>query len=60
MSDQEYSSVDWDDGLALTRRQAIIWTNDDLVCWRIYTSLDELNEVSPTHLKIIASVINPQ
>ena len=32
-----------DDGLALTRRQAIIWTNDLLVYWRTYPSLS-LNE----------------
>ena len=26
-----YSSIDSDDGLAPTRRQAIIWTNDDQI-----------------------------
>ena len=29
-----------DNGLSPVRRQAIIWSNDDLFCWRIYTSLD--------------------
>ena len=28
-----------DNGLAPNRRQAIIWTNGDLVCWRIYVSI---------------------
>ena len=32
-------SVDLDNGLAPNRRQAIIWTSDDLVYWRIYSSL---------------------
>ena len=36
---QEYSSFGSDNGLAPTRRQAIIWTNDVLVSWRIYASL---------------------
>ena len=27
-------------GLAPNRRQAFIWTNDDIVYWRIYASLD--------------------
>ena len=29
VSNQEYSSIGSDNGLALKRRQAIIWTNDD-------------------------------
>ena len=33
-----------DNGLAPTRRQAIIWTNGGLVYWRIYASLG-LNEL---------------
>ena len=35
----QYNSVGSDNDLAPTRRQAIIWTNDGLVCWRIYASL---------------------
>ena len=35
-----YYSIGSGNGLALTRRKAIIWTNDGLVCWRIYASLD--------------------
>ena len=32
-------------GLILSRQQAIIWTNDGIVCWRIYASLG-LNELT--------------
>ena len=40
----QYPSVGLDTGLALIRRQAIIWTNVDLMHWRIYAALgvDEL------------------
>ena len=31
--------TNWHNGLVPNRRQAIIWTNDGLVCWRIYASL---------------------
>ena len=34
-----YSGIGTDNGLLPIRRQAIIWTNDGLVNWRIYTSL---------------------
>ena len=30
-------------GLVHNRRQGIIWTNDGLVYWHIYASLDELS-----------------
>ena len=30
------TSIDLDNGLALYRQQAIIWTNADLIYWRIY------------------------
>ena len=36
---QQYSSIGSDNGLAPSRRQAIIWTNDGLVYWHIYASL---------------------
>ena len=29
-------------GLALNRRQTVIWTNDGLVYWRIYASLKQI------------------
>ena len=32
---QQYVSIDWGNGLAPNRRQAIIWTNDGLVLWRM-------------------------
>ena len=32
-------NIDSDNDLALSRRQAIIWTNDNIVYWRIYASL---------------------
>ena len=42
------ASIGSDNGLAPTRRQAIIWTNYGIVCWRIYTSLglNELNAIT--------------
>ena len=43
-SNWKYNSVSSDNGVAPTRRQAIIWTNDALVYWRIYLSLS-LNEL---------------
>ena len=44
-SNYQYASIGSDDGLAPIRGQAIIWTNGDLVYWRIYASLcfNELN-----------------
>ena len=36
----QYVIIVPDDGLVLNRQQAIIWTNDDLVYWRIYASLN--------------------
>ena len=36
----QYVSFASDNGLAPKRRQAFIWTNDDLVHWRIYVSPD--------------------
>ena len=44
-SNWQYSSIGLDDGLAPNRREAIIWTSDDLVCWHIYASLG-LNELT--------------
>ena len=38
------SSISSDNGLGCKRPQAIIWTNGDLVYWRIYASLG-LNEL---------------
>ena len=38
-SNQWYANIGSDNGLAPIRRQTIIWTNDGLVCWRIYASL---------------------
>ena len=45
----QYPSFGSDDGLALARRQAIIWTNDGLVCWRICASLG-LNELTKVNI----------
>ena len=41
----QWGSICLSDGLALNRRQAIIWTNVDLIVWRIYAALggDELS-----------------
>ena len=38
-SNWQYTSVGSDNDLAPTRRQAIIWTNDGQVSWRIYATL---------------------
>ena len=55
-------SIGLDNGLAPNRRQAIIWTNADLIDWRIYMALgaDELkaeawmNDYIPmSHMDII-------
>ena len=45
MSNEQYPSIGSDNGLAPTRRQAIMWANDDMVYWRIYASLG-LNELT--------------
>ena len=39
-SSWQYSSTGSDNDLALTRRQAIIWTNADPIHWRIYAALE--------------------
>ena len=44
---QQYSSIGSDNGLALTKRQAIVWANDGLGYQRIYVSLG-LNELKAT------------
>ena len=43
-SNWQYASIGSDNGLALCRRQAIIWINADPIHWRIYAALggDEL------------------
>ena len=51
----QYVSIGSGNGLAPVRRQAIIWTNDGLVYWRIYSSLG-LNELM-TPYTIIYSVL---
>ena len=38
-SNQQYSNIGSDNGLASNGRQAFVWTNDRLVYWRIYASL---------------------
>ena len=38
-SNWQYGIIGSGNGLALNRRQAVIWTNDGLVYWRIYESL---------------------
>ena len=47
--DSQYGSIGSDNGLAPTRRQAIIWTNDGQVWWRVYASLG-LNELNDVHM----------
>ena len=43
-SNWQYVIIGSDNGLAQNRQQAIIWTNDGLVCWCIYALLG-LNEL---------------
>ena len=55
----KYSSISSDNGLTPSRRKAIIWTNDELVYWRIYAPLvlSELNVVISQwrHMNVIAT-----
>ena len=54
----QQTSIGSGNGLAPNRRQAIIWTNDDPVHWRIYAALGEdgLNSLScKLHLNQITS-----
>ena len=44
-SNWQYSSIGSGNGLAPSRRQAIIWTDDGIVYWRIYASLS-LNDLT--------------
>ena len=48
-SNQQYSVIGSENGLAPIRQQAIIWTNDGIGYWCIYASLDlnELNSIVP-------------
>ena len=39
-SNWQYVIIGSDNGLAPNRRQAIIWTNEGPVYWRMYASLD--------------------
>ena len=51
-------SIGLDNGLALNKQQAIIWTNADLIHWRIYAALggDELKEFATVcHIELIHS-----
>ena len=51
-------SIDSDNGLALSRRQAIISTNDGLGWWCIYASLG-LNELRGCCLPLIVAYESP-
>ena len=44
MSNQQYSSIGSDNGLAPAKQQTIIWINDGRVWWHIYASLS-INEL---------------
>ena len=50
-----FSSIGSNNGLTLTRRQAIIWTNDGWVYWRTYASLglNELRKPGHQHMALI-------
>ena len=51
---EQNASIGLDNGLVPNRRQAIIWTNDCLVYWRIYASL-EFSGLGPK----TASMVSP-
>ena len=38
-----FDSIGLDNGLAPNRRQAIIWTNADLIHWCIYAAVEEMS-----------------
>ena len=40
---RQQASIDSGNGLAPNRRQAINWTNDDPVHWRVYAALREMS-----------------
>ena len=50
----QYSNIVADNGLVSIRREAIIWTNDGLVYWRIYAvlGLSELSQIVANHFLI--------
>ena len=55
-SNQYYGSIGSDNGLVPNRWQAIIWTNDGIVYWHIYTSLCP-NELMQERLNTIANAL---
>ena len=50
-SNWQYGSIGSDNGLALNRRQAIIWANVGILYWCKYSSL------GPAELKVFQSII---
>ena len=46
-SNQQFASIGSDNGLAPNRRQAIIWTNDGLVYWRICVTWSGCFQTAP-------------
>ena len=61
-SNWQYPSIGLDNGVALNRRQTIIWTNADPIHWRIYETLggDGLNghdyNIECAQLEIFSSI----
>ena len=51
----QQASIGWGDGFAPTRRQTIIWANDDPIHWHMYASLgtDDLNKLILANSKIV-------
>ena len=49
-------SIGSDNGLAPSRRQAIIWINDGLIYWRIYASLS-VNEMIYNGIPILGKTV---
>ena len=56
-SDWQYDIIGSDNGLALNRHQAFIWTNDVLDYWCIYASLG-LNELTLKHRETHGCVVS--
>ena len=52
----QYGSIDLDNGLVLSRQQAIIWGNVGVLCWCINALLNELNSAELTSIKYGAGI----
>ena len=54
----KYDSLSSGNGLVLGWRQDIIWTNNNLVCWRLYASLGLGDLIEPLTINVSEILIN--